>query len=85
MNTVLMYVVKSENEIPVQMLPNTAYYILGREVRVVDNMGQVATFVIPQKENPSASASELDKRMVKCEKQLEKIVKHLTSFSGDLV
>jgi hypothetical protein len=85
MNTVLMYVVKSENEIPMQVLPNTAYYIIGKEVRIIDNLGQMSTFIVPPKEASVAPTDELDKRIVKCEKQLEKIVKHLTSFSGDLV
>ena len=47
MNTVLMYVIKSEAEIPMQVLPNTAYYIIGKEVRIVDNMGQITTFIVP--------------------------------------
>ena len=52
MNTVLMYIVKSEAEIPQQMLPNTAYYVFGKEVRIIDQMGQVSIFTLPPKEEP---------------------------------
>lgn len=84
MNTVLMYIIKSENEIPLQILPNTAYYIIGKEVRIVDNLGQVTTFVIPPKEDPIQVPNEWEIRLGSCEKRLEKIVTHLTSFRGEL-
>ena len=83
MNTVLMYVIKSENEIPMQVLPNTAYYIIGKEVRIVDNMGQVITFIIPPKEEVPNITEEIENRIGKCEKQLDKVVKYLTSFGGE--
>lgn len=83
MNTVLMYVIKNEAEIPMQVLPNTAYYIIGKEVRIVDNMGQIITFIVPPKEELPNITEEIENRIDKCEKQLERIVKHLTSFGGE--
>ena len=41
LQSVIMYLVQSEAEIPQQVLPNTSYYIIGREVRVYDNAGQL--------------------------------------------
>lgn len=32
--------IQSEKEIPTQLVPNTAYYIIGKEVRIIDNLGQ---------------------------------------------
>lgn len=83
MNTVLMYVIKSETEIPMQVLPNTAYYIIGKEVRIVDNMGQITTFIVPPKKESANITEEIEGRIGKCERQLDKIIRHLTSFGGD--
>lgn len=41
LQSVIMYLVQSEAEIPQQVLPNTSYYIIGREVRIYDNAGQL--------------------------------------------
>ena len=49
MNSVIMYLVQSEAEIPIQPMPNTSYYIIGKEVRIFDNAGQMAVYVQPQK------------------------------------
>lgn len=56
MNSILLYIVQNENEIPQQLVPSNGYYLVGREVRIVDNLGQVATFVAPQKVNANNSA-----------------------------
>lgn len=79
LNSVIMYLIQSENEIPIQPLPNTAYYIIGREVRIFNNAGQVATFVLPREESPN----ELDARLATCERKIGKIYNYLTSFRGD--
>ena len=42
LNSVIMYLVQSEAEIPIQPMPNTSYYIIGKEVRIFDNAGQMA-------------------------------------------
>ena len=81
MNTILMYVVQNEQEIPNQILPNTAYYILGKEIRLVDNMGKITLFTIPKKEDEK-NKDNFSERLDKCEKNVEKIIKHLTSFGG---
>ena len=31
LNSVIMYLVQSEAEIPIQPMPNTSYYIIGKE------------------------------------------------------
>lgn len=81
MNTILMYVVNSESEIPAKPPINSAYYILGKEVRIVDNGGQSMTFSLirPAKDRED----ELDERLTACEKQVTKIIKHLTSFTEE--
>ena len=78
---VIMYLVQSEAEIPQQVLPNTSYYIIGREVRIYDNAGQLSIFTL--KNDKKEDSNELEKRLDNCERKIEKIYKHLTSFVGD--
>lgn len=80
LQSVIMYLVQSEAEIPQQVLPNTSYYIIGREVRIYDNAGQLSVFTL---KNNKKENNELEKRLGNCEKKIEKIYKHLTSFAGD--
>lgn len=82
LNSVIMYLIQSEAEIPIQPLPNTSYYIIGKEVRIFDNAGQLTTFVLPPKE-PTAEENALLNRLEKCEKKINKVFQHLTSFVGD--
>lgn len=81
LQSVIMYLVQSEAEIPQQVLPNTSYYIIGREVRIYDNAGQLSVFTL--KNDRKENTNELEKRLDSCEKKIEKIYKHLTSFVGD--
>ena len=81
LQSVIMYLVQSEAEIPQQVLPNTSYYIIGREVRIYDNAGQLSVFT--SKNDKKENNNELEKRLGNCEKKIEKIYKHLTSFVGD--
>ena len=81
LQSVIMYLVQSEAEIPQQVLPNTSYYIIGREVRIYDNAGQLSVFTL--KNDRKENTNELEKRLDNCEKKIEKIYKHLTSFVGD--
>ena len=82
MNSAIMYLVQSEAEIPIQPLPNTAYYIIGKEVRIFDNAGKLAVFISPQKE-PTPEQNEVISRIDKCEKRISKIFQYLTSFGGE--
>ena len=84
LNSVIMYLVQSEAEIPAQPMPNTSYYIIGKEVRIFDNAGQRATFVLPPKE-PTQDEKEWINRLEKCERKIDKVFHHLTSFVGDEV
>ena len=81
LQSVIMYLVQSEAEIPQQVLPNTSYYIIGREVRIYDNAGQLSVFTL--KNDRKENTNDLEKRLDNCEKKIEKIYKHLTSFVGD--
>ena len=81
LQSVIMYLVQSEAEIPQQVLPNTSYYIIGREVRIYDNAGQLSVFTL--KNNKKENNNEVETRLGNCEKKIEKIYKHLTSFVGD--
>ena len=81
-NSVIMYLVHSDVEIPMQPLPNTSYYIIGREVRIFDNAGQMTTFVLPPKE-PTQEQNGVLSRLDACEKKIDKVFKYLTSFGGD--
>ena len=82
MNSAIMYLVQSEAEIPIQPLPNTAYYIIGKEVRIFDNAGKLVVFISPQKE-PTPEQNEVISRIDKCEKRISKIFQYLTSFGGE--
>lgn len=82
LNSVIMYLVQSEAEIPTQPLPNTSYYIIGKEVRIFDNAGQMAQFILPPKE-PQINQEEVFLRIENCEKKINKVFKYLTSFTGD--
>ena len=81
LQSVIMYLVQSEAEIPQQVLPNTSYYIIGREVRIYDNAGQLSVFTL--KNDRKENGNDLEKRLGNCENKIEKIYKHLTSFVGD--
>lgn len=87
MNSILLYIVQNENEIPQQLVPNSGYYLVGREVRIVDNLGQVATFIAPQKVNANNSSTEridqCEKRITDCENKIQKVYTYLSSFGGD--
>lgn len=80
MNTMLMYLIPKEQDFPSQLLPNTAYYILGKEVRITDNLGQTAVFTLKKEE--AANNSEIAGRLEKCEKKIDRITKYLSSFGG---
>ena len=83
MNSVIMYLIQSEAEIPIQPMPNTSYYIIGKEVRIFDNAGQMAVYVLPPKE-PSPEQNEVFMRLDKCEQKINKVFRYLTSFTeGD--
>ena len=84
LNSVIMYLVQSEAEIPAQPMPNTSYYIIGKEVRIFDNAGQRATFVLPPKE-PTQDEKQWINRLERCERKIDKVFQHLTSFVGDEV
>ena len=84
MNSVIMYLVQSEAEIPIQPMPNTSYYIIGKEVRIFDNAGQMAVFIAPPRETPKEQ-NEVFARLDKCEQKINKVFRYLTSFTeGDL-
>ena len=84
LNSVIMYLVQSEAEIPIQPLPNTSYYIIGKEVRIFDNAGQMTIFILPPKE-PTQDEKQWINRLEKCERKIDKVFRHLTSFVGDEV
>lgn len=81
LNSVIMYLIQSEAEIPIQPLPNTSYYIIGKEVRIFDNAGQMTTFILPPKE-PTPEQNGVLVRLDKCEKKINRIFQYLTSFGG---
>ena len=82
LNSVIMYLIQSEAEIPIQPLPNTSYYIIGKEVRIFDNAGQMSVYVLPPKE-PTQDETILLSRLETCEKKIDRVCRHLTSFAGD--
>lgn len=82
MNSVIMYLIQSEAEIPIQPMPNTSYYIIGKEVRIFDNAGHMATYVLPPKE-PTQEEKTLYNRLEMCERKIDRVFHHLTSFVGD--
>ena len=82
LNSVIMYLIQSEAEIPIQPLPNTSYYIIGKEVRIFDNAGQMSVYVLPPKEATPGESAVLS-RIELCEKKIDRVFRHLTSFVGD--
>lgn len=89
-NSILLYLIQSEKEIPTQLVPNTAYYIIGKEVRIIDNLGQMSIFKMtgPQEngENTNANMDKLEqceKRITECENKIRKVYTYLSSFGGD--
>lgn len=47
--SILMYIIQNENEIPAQIIPNTAYYIPSKkEVRIFDNMRTGSVFKLDE-------------------------------------
>lgn len=82
-NSILLYLIQSEKEIPVQLVPNTAYYIIGKEVRIIDNLGQMSIFKMtgPQEDNDlSARMDECEKKINDCDTRLEYIYKYFRGF-----
>lgn len=78
--SILMYIVQSENEIPAQIIPNTAYYIPSKkEVRIYDSMRTGSIFKLDE----PAQNNGLEERMEVCEKKIDKVFKYLTSFGGE--
>ena len=75
--SILMYLVQSESDIPKQPIPNTAYYVLGQKVVVYDNMNKCSVFCM---EAPPSTGEALEDRVEACEKRLDKVFKYLTSF-----
>lgn len=83
-NSILMYLVQNESEIPSQLIPNTAYYIIGKEVRIIDNLGKPIIFTLQDAANDIVSRIELcEKKVEVCDKKIQKIYSYLTSFNGD--
>lgn len=78
LNSTILYLVQSENEIPQQTLPNTAYYVIGKEVRIFDNANQMTLFTkdAPQENN------ELISRLQQCENRVDKVWNYLSGFNG---
>lgn len=75
-STILMYIVNNNQEMPANPLPNTAYYVVGKEVIIYDNLGQKNLFTLPVEMKPT----ELEVRMSKCEESLSQITNYLMSF-----
>lgn len=85
-NSILLYLIQSEKEIPTQLVPNTAYYIIGKEVRIIDNLGQMSIFKMagPQEGGDlSARIEECEKKLTECENKIRKVYTYLSSFGGD--
>ena len=85
-NSILLYLIQSEKEIPTQLVPNTAYYIIGKEVRIIDNLGQMSIFKMagPQEGGDlSARIEECEKKLNDCENKIRKVYTYLSSFGGD--
>ena len=82
-NSILLYLIQSEKEIPTQLVPNTAYYIIGKEVRIIDNLGQMSIFKMtgPQEDGDlSARIEECEKKLNNCDTRLEYIYKYFRGF-----
>lgn len=80
LNSTILYLVQSESEIPQQTLPNTAYYIIGREVRVYDNANQMTRFVLPAPEKQEDS--NIEGRLQQCESRIDRVWNYLSGFGG---
>lgn len=77
MNTILLYIINSPQEIPTNPLPNTAYYVLGKQVIIYDNAGGKSVY------SPEAEVEEalhLDERLSVCENKLTEITNYLTNI-----
>lgn len=81
LNSTILYLVQSENEIPQQTLPNTAYYLIGKEVRIYDNANQMTRFVLPVEEKKEDN--NFDARLQQCENRITKVWNYLSGFRGD--
>lgn len=81
LNSTILYLVQSENEIPQQTLPNTAYYLIGKEVRIYDNANQMTRFVLPVEEKKEDN--NFDARLQQCENRITKVRNYLSGFRGD--
>ncbi len=82
-NSILLYLIQNEKEIPTQLVPNTAYYIIGKEVRIIDNIGQMSVFKMagPQEDSDlSARMDECEKKINDCDTRLEYIYKYFRGF-----
>ena len=82
-NSILLYLIQSEKEIPTQLVPNTAYYIIGKEVRIIDNLGQMSIFKMtgPQEDGDlSTRIEECEKKLNDCDTRLEYIYKYFRGF-----
>lgn len=77
MNTILLYIINSEQEIPANPLPNTAYYIVGKQVVIYDNLNQKSVFNASSNQAPEAG---VDSRLAKCEEAITQITTYLGSF-----
>ena len=82
-NSILLYIVQNENEIPQQLVPNSGYYLVGREVRIVDNLGQVATQKANVNNGSIEKIEQCEKRIANCESKIQKVYAYLSSFGGD--
>lgn len=85
-NSILLYLIQSEKEIPTQLVPNTAYYIIGKEVRIIDNLGQMSIFKMTgSQENGDLSAriEECEKKLNDCDTRLEYIYKYFRGFGAN--
>lgn len=83
--SILMYIIQNENEIPAQIIPNTAYYIPSKkEVRIFDNMRTGSVFKLDEPAPVVApDTNALEARVDVCEKKIDRVFKYLTSFGGE--
>lgn len=82
-NSILLYLIQNEKEIPTQLVPNTAYYIIGKEVRIIDNMGQMSVFKMAGTHEDgelSTRIDECEKKINDCDTRLEYIYKYFRGF-----
>lgn len=62
---------------PTKPVPNTAYYIVGKQVIIYDNLNQKNVFNAPSGQAPDAG---VDSRLAKCESAIEQIKTYLTNI-----